>query len=368
MAPTGYDGTRVGAQQAGYDDGYYDDGYDDYYDEPEPKKNNKGFLVALIVLLLVLAGLLFFLATSMGGDDGDDVAMVDVPGVEGRPQAEAEAALTEAGLQFEVTTASSTDVPVGTVISQDPGPGDEAEEGSTVNLSVSAGPEAVPVPNVVGQPQDEAQRILQEAGFLVQQEPIEVNDAEEGTVAEQDPGANEQVAAGSTVTIRVVSGPNTVAIPDVAGQDPATATNTLVDAGFQPTRSDEANNDVPAGTVIGTNPSAGTQVEPGSSVTVIVSTGPDNVGVPNVEGAQEDAARAQLEGAGFQVQVTYTRTFDAQQDGVVVSQNPTANSEAEPGATVTLIVNQFRENENPDPTLPPFPTVPGGGNGDDGEN
>src|SRR5215207_2078775 len=59
MAPTGYDGTMVGAQQAGYDDGYYDDGYDDYYDEPEPKKNNKGFLVALIVLLLVLAGLLF---------------------------------------------------------------------------------------------------------------------------------------------------------------------------------------------------------------------------------------------------------------------------------------------------------------------
>jgi serine/threonine-protein kinase len=362
MAPTAYDGTMVGGQQP---PGYYDDGYDDYYeDEPEEKKSNKGFLVALILLLLLLAGLLFFLATSMGDDDGDDVTMVDVPGVEGRPRAEAEATLREAGFEVEVSTASSADVAADTVISQDPGPGDEAEEGSTVRIEVSAGPEAVTVPNVVGQPQAEAQRILEEAGFLVQQEAIETNDAEEGTVAEQEPGADQQAAAGSTVIIRVVSGPNTVAIPDVRGQDPATATNTLVDAGFQPNRSDEASNDIPEGTVIGTNPSAGTQVEPGSQVTVIVSTGPAAVGVPNVEGAQEEAARAQLEGAGFSVQVTYTPTFDPQQDGVVVSQNPTANSQAEPGTQVTLIVNQFRENENPDPTSPDT-TEPGNGNDGD---
>src|SRR5829696_2542542 len=362
MAPTAYDGTMVGGQEP---PGYYDDGYDDYYDEePEEKKSNKGFLVALILLLLLLAGLLFFLATSMGDDDGDDVTMVDVPGVEGRPGAEAEAALREAGFEVEVSTASSADVAADTVISQDPGPGDEAEEGSTVRIEVSAGPEAVTVPNVVGQPQAEAQRILEEAGFLVQQEAIETNDAEEGTVAEQEPGANQQAASGSTVIIRVVSGPNTVAIPDVRGQDPATATNTLVDAGFQPNRSDEASNDIPEGTVIGTNPSAGTQVEPGSQVTVIVSTGPAAVGVPNVEGAQEEAARSQLEGAGFSVQVTYTPTFDPQQDGVVVSQNPTANSQAEPGTQVTLIVNQFRENENPDPTSPDT-TEPGNGNDGD---
>src|SRR5918994_3479811 len=295
MAPTAYDGTMVGGQQP---PGYYDDGYDDYYeDEPEEKKSNKGFLVALILLLLLLAGLLFFLATSMGDDDGDDVTMVDVPGVEGRPRAEAEATLREAGFEVEVSTASSADVAADTVISQDPGPGDEAEE-------------------------------------------------------------------GSTVIIGVVSGPNTVATPDVRGRAPATATNTLVDAGFQPNRSDEASNDIPEGTVIGTNPSAGTQVEPGSQVTVIVSTGPAAVGVPNVEGAQEEAARAQLEGAGFSVQVTYKPTFEPQQDGVVVSQNPTANSQAEPGTQVTLIVNQFRENENPDPTSPDT-TEPGNGNDGD---
>jgi beta-lactam-binding protein with PASTA domain/predicted Ser/Thr protein kinase len=357
MAPTAY-GAALPDQ--GYDEGYYDDGYDDYYDEPEEQKRGKGFLVALILLLLVLAGVLFFLATSFG-DKGEDVNQVTVPGVLDKTKDEATSILE--GAKFKVETATEqSEKPVDTVIAQDPEPGVDADEGSTVTITLSAGPESIPVPNVVGKTAQEANDTLTAAGFLVQAEDVEVDGVEEGRVAEQNPAADAPAAKGSTVTIKVSSGPGQVTIPDVAGQDPGTATNTLVDAGLTPTRGDEASDTVPAGTVIRTDPPAGTPVDKGASVTVIVSSGADKVGVPNVENLDEDAAKSQLEAAGFQVNVTENMTNDPTLDGKVTSQTPTAGSQADAGSVVNIVVNRWRQSEITITTPTTEPGPGGGGN------
>lgn len=351
MAPTAYDGTAV-AQPAAWDD--YDD-YGDYEDE-QPKRS-KWPLVLLLLLLLALAGLLFFLATS--ASNGSE--QVEVPNVVGQQVTQAEQALETEG--FEVATAmEASDEPVDTVIDQDPPPNTEADEGSTVNLTVSAGPDTVAVPDVVNLTREEAEATLREEGFTPLATREESDEVEEGRVISQDPPGGQEVAPESTVTIVVSSGESTVPVPEVAGRSESEATAILSDAGFNVERADEGSNDVPEGTVIRSQPGAGSEVEPGSTVTIFVSSGPDLVAVPNAVGLTEENARGQLEGAGFQVQVTKQPTADPGQDGIVLSQNPTANSEAQPGSTVSLVVQEFREPE-------PGPPLPGVGDGDgDGED
>jgi beta-lactam-binding protein with PASTA domain/tRNA A-37 threonylcarbamoyl transferase component Bud32 len=126
---------------------------------------------------------------------------VTVPSVSGAPQADAEQALTDAGLIPEVVTEYSDDVPVGQVISQDPGPG-PALRGDSVRLTVSLGPPLVPIPAVVGKQVDEATRILRDAGFDVRIE--RVLGGFFGTVRASDPTAGTAIPRGSTVTLTIV--------------------------------------------------------------------------------------------------------------------------------------------------------------------
>ncbi len=346
MAPTGYgDQTALVAGPVGYEADRYDD-YDEYDDyEDEQPKRSKWFLAALVLLLLVLAGLLFLLASNFNNNEDPPVEQVSVPGVVGQDITAATAALEAEG--FEVTTVfEAAEAPENQVTEQDPGPGDDADVGSTVTLTVSQGPAPVTVPDVTNMPATEANQTLVAAGFIVNQVPVENNEVDEGLVISQDPAANQQVPPGSPVTINVSSGAGTVAVPSVAGQTEADARATLQAAGLtNVTTQQQASTDVAAGSVISSNPAQGAEVAPGDTITLIVSSGPEPVSVPGVEGLSEDNARTQLESAGLVVQISDEQVDNPGQDGRVLSQSPQAGQQANPGDTVNLVVGRFREPE-----------------------
>ena len=350
MAPTGYN--RTAAAPGWSDDGYGDYGpYDDYAQQEEEPKRSRWFLPMLILLLLILAGLLFLLVRNFA-DNGDDPTLVTVPNVVGQPADTAQQTLEAEG--FDVTRATKTsDRPVDEVIEQDPRGDTEAEEGSKVTITVSGGPELAAVPDVTGKTVDEASALLIEAGFVTSQKAEENADVEENIVIRTDPAANAQAAVGSTVTIFYSSGPNTIQIPDVRGQSVNDARNTLAAAGFtgQIQERQQADNDVDEGQVIGTEPGAGQQAAANATITLVVSSGQGQVGVPNVEGLAEDNARAQLQ--GFDVQVRDQDTNNPNQDGIVLSQNPTAGAQVDQGSTVTLVIGRFRETETTPTTQQP---------------
>jgi beta-lactam-binding protein with PASTA domain len=350
MAPTGYDQRTAVATDWTGDDGYGD--YEDYTqpDEEEPKRS-RWFLAALILLLLILAGLLFLLVRNFA-DDNNDPVLVTVPNVVGQPADQAQAALEAQG--FRVTRATDTsERPVDEVIDQDPAGNEQAEEGSEVTITLSAGPETAKVPDVVGRTLDEASSLVIDAGFVPSQKAEENADVEEGLVIRTDPAANADAALNSTVTIFYSSGPTTIGIPDVRGQSVNDARNTLAGAGFTGTIQErqEASNDVPEGQVIGTEPGAGQQAAANTTITLVVSSGQGQVGVPNVEGLTEDNARAQLQ--GFDVQTRDQPTNDPNLDGRVLSQNPPANSQVDQGSTVTLVIGRFRDSETTPSTEQP---------------
>ncbi len=140
--------------------------------------------------------------------------------------------------------------------------------------------------------------------------------------------------AGPAIAVNVAREPN-VAVPDVANQDLFAASTAITAAGLTPQLTPTPSATVPKGAVIGTNPAAGTQVPRGTTVQILVSTGPELVDVPSVVNQTQAAAEATLLAAGFNVQVQLV-TFPSKK-GLVVAQSPSSGQAAK-GSVVTIQV------------------------------
>jgi serine/threonine-protein kinase len=130
-------------------------------------------------------------------------------------------------------------------------------------------------------------------------------------------------------------------MPNVVGQESQTAQQLLQQAGFQVAVQSEQSDSVPSGRVTRTDPGANAMVKRGSSVTMFVSTGPQNVSVPNVVGQMQNQASQTLQQAGFQVFVSQQNSNNPSDNGRVLAQNPAAGQQQPKGSGVTLTVGRF---------------------------
>jgi len=204
---------------------------------------------------------------------------VTVPNVVNQTQAAATTAIAGAGLVVgTLTQQSSATVLAGRVSSQNPVSGVGVPAGSAVNLVVSTGPAPAPgliaVPNVLNLTQATATTAINGAGLVlgtVSQSSSTTVPA--GSVISQNPNAGTNVAANSTVSLIVSTGP--VPVPNVVNLTQAAATTAISFAGLAVGAiSQETNATVPSGSVISQNPASGTNVAAGSAVAIVVSTGP----------------------------------------------------------------------------------------------
>jgi eukaryotic-like serine/threonine-protein kinase len=148
------------------------------------------------------------------------------------------------------------------------------------------------------------------------------------------------------VTLVVSSGPSLVAVPPVVGQTLNAAEQQLSARGLESTSSEESS-DRPAGEVIGQSPNAGTRVEPGSTVELTVSSGPEpesNVVVPNVVGQTRSEAVSEIRSLGLTPSVDEQATDIEPQDGRVIDQNPSGGSRVAEGTRIVLVVGRFDPN------------------------
>jgi len=194
-------------------------------------------------------------------------------------------------------------------------------------------PDAVPVPDVAGLSAADGQAAIESAGLVAATEEQPNADIEAGLVVETSPAAGTEVDLGSTVTMIVSTGPSTIPVPDVVGQAAADAQAALEGEGFVVTTSEEASDEVEEGLVISTNPVAGTEVAPGTTVDMAVSTGPEDVEVPEFIGLTIDEATTLAEEVGLTI--TFLEDPDEpDSDGIVVDQTPEPGEMAEAGSEV----------------------------------
>lgn len=153
---------------------------------------------------------------------------VMVPEVDGAPVDDAVATLTAADLGTAVTERHHERVPQGRVISTDPPPGEEVDEGTEVAVTVSLGPTPIAVPELVGSGLAEARTLVRDAGLeLVISERRHDAAAPVDQVLAQDPAPRDTRYAGDVVEVVVSDGPAPVALPNVRGERVADAVAAL---------------------------------------------------------------------------------------------------------------------------------------------
>ncbi len=153
------------------------------------------------------------------------------------------------------------------------------------------------------------------------------------------------LAVGGWILFQMLTGPDavsaqTVVVPDVTLKAEEEASRELQELDLKVTTRQETHDSIPAGVVIATEPPPGTEVEIGSFVTLIVSAGTEQFGVPSVIGETLDVAIALIEAQGFVVgEVTYTLTEDIPED-TVIDQSPEGGVAADAGTEVDLVVSR----------------------------
>jgi eukaryotic-like serine/threonine-protein kinase len=323
-------------------------------EDPERRRSRWPWVVAGVVLAALAVALVLFLT---------DAEEREVPRVVGANSAVAARVLRDAGFTADVTRVRS-DRPEDRVIGQDPAPGTELEEGSTVALTVSAGPGTEAVPDVEGRPLAEARAALEQAGFETRTRRVFSDDVATGRVISTTPPGGTQAERGSRVTLVVSRGPEQVQVPDVTGQSLDDARAALERLGLETAVQREESADAEPGNVLRQDPAGGAEVDAGTTVTLTVAREVEEVEVPSVVGRTQDEATEALSGAGFEVDVGREEVQTPDEDGVVLRQTP-SQGRAERGSQVRIVVGRFDPDLDPDPQPGDEGTAPDDG-GDTG--
>jgi len=161
-----------------------------------------------------------------------------------------------------------------------------------------------------------------------------------GSVISQSPLSGTQVNVGSAVSLVVSSGQPQVAVPSVVGLTQTAATTAITNAALVVgTVTTATSTTVPAGSVISQSPVGGTQVNVGSAVSLVVSSGLPQVAVPSVVGLTQAAASSAITGAALTVGTVTTAPSATVPAGSVISQTPAAGVQVATGSAVGLVVS-----------------------------
>jgi eukaryotic-like serine/threonine-protein kinase len=193
------------------------------------------------------------------------------------------------------------------------------------------------VPDEIGKQESAATVDLDRRGFTVTVHRRE-SGSPVGQVIGQSPEGGSKVDKGSAVTLQVSGGPGTVEVPLVTGLTEATATKALTRRGLNTDSTHKHSSTVPKGEVISSSPPDGTTVTKGSRVHLVISSGPQQVKVPDVTNQDTAAAHSAIHNAGLEY--TDDQVNSDQPKGTVIAQNPAGGTSVNKGTSVTLTISK----------------------------
>ena len=256
-----------------------------------------------------------------------------IPELQGRTVEAARDRLTELG--FEVVLVDGRydmQVPAGQVLVVHPAAGATLDQGTRVTIVPSKGPPPVAVPSVTGDPLKKAKGAMRSAGLRVSVKHRFDGRVPDDHVISQQP-ATGRIPKGSTVSLVVSDGPKPVAIPDVRGTAQDRALKVLGAKGFEVVIEEAFSKQVTPRDVVGTDPAAGTDLQPGETIVLTVSLGPEYFDCPDFFGMSVDEARAMAQQHGLELTAL---PVPGSSGNNVVSQIPGGGTRIRYGSTVTV--------------------------------
>ncbi len=262
---------------------------------------------------------------------------IAVPDVAGRSSAQAQQALTLAGFKVTVSQAYDDTVPADRVVSQTPPAGALLEKTGLVALVVSKGHALVDVPDVKGFTRADAERTLTTAGFRTRIAASRYGAEPKDQVVAQNPPGGRQVAKGDAIALTLSKGQQPPTVPSLVSLSLDDARSALGKLGLKADLSRVPSDNVAENNVMSQDPRPGTQVEPGATVSLVVSSGAPSQAVPDVSGKSIDDATSALQQAGFTTQLAFS-VQPANASGNVIAQDPAAGQKLKKNATITVTV------------------------------
>ena len=228
----------------------------------------------------------------------------------------------------------SETVAAGLVLATDPRIGERILKNGKIGLILSRGKERYKIPKLTGMSADDARAALDKlnlkTGTVTEAYSEKVA---QGNVVAQSLPVGRVVKRDAVVNLTVSKGKQPIAVPDTSGKRLRDARRQLTRLKFEVTTSEEYSESVAAGRVIRQDPNAGTRFA-GDTIALVISKGPPPVRVPSVWRMQQKDAERILTAAGFKVKTEKAALYIGL--GVVGAQNPTANTMAQRGSTITI--------------------------------
>jgi serine/threonine-protein kinase len=318
-------------------------------DIEEPERSRTGLYAGLLALLLVaLAVVVIFLGQSLGWwhlGSGDTVTL---PNVAGQKVTVAERNLHAEGLKTTVHSDPSSTAPNTQVISTVPAKGTKVAKGSSVQLVTGGqGPLDTVPSDLQGQSVGSAKAAVKAAGLQPKVQSTGLC-TEQNIVCSVSPKGGTGLLPGKTVTlytaptVTTTTAAPTTDVPDVANDTEAQACNAIVSDHFIcGSTSTAPSATVPVGEVVSTSPAAGTAQPAGTTVNLVLSSGPATVTVPNVIEETEAMAESTLTGAPYDLSYTVSCAGGGTStpQSIVEDQVPTVGTVEPVGYAVALTVD-----------------------------
>jgi len=290
-----------------------------------------GALVALFAAIAVG----YYVASRAGGPLGP--ATVALANFTGQNAEDAEKRLDALGLRFNLVTVPSETVPADRIVRQDPAPSASVPAKTIVQLFVSNGLPRVELIDVRQYSSDDAQRYLRNAKLVPKIDEV-FDKSPRGTVLAQRPVPGTTVPIHSVVALVISKGEKPVYVPELVSLSLADAQKAVADRQLKLMVSERDPNDqIPADNVLSQNPASGSTMDPGSTVSVVLSSGAPKVSVPAVEGKVVGDAQDALRQAGLVPTIEYVVDSSAPL-GTVLKETPDESGSVLKGSGVTLDV------------------------------
>ena len=305
------------------------------------EKKRMAIIIGAFAGALLLIFLIFTLIFNGFGGGGDSSGH-KVPDIRGMTVEEAEKLEGIKGIfTIEVVgTKENSKYKDGEIISQDPSEGTLRKNNLTIQVYVCAKVEKSYMPTVLNMSESEAKSILNNMslGLNIQVQDKPSDTVAKGLVVATSPAAGAEIRQGNTVIIYISSGREIkpVTVPNFVGMTEEKANLEAQKLGLVVGASSSEYSDKPAGTVIRQSISATTEAKTGDNIYFTISLGPNNtmVDVPDVIGKSLNAAKSELEAAGFTVAVQWQGQEGANE--IVIGCTP--DGSAEKGSTITITV------------------------------
>ena len=324
------------------------------------EKKRMAIIIGAFAGALLLIFLIFTLIFNGFGGGGDSSGH-KVPDIRGMTVEEAKKleGIKDIFTIEVVGTKENSKYKDGEIISQDPSEGTLRKNNLTIQVYVCAKVEKSYMPTVLNMSESDAKSILNNMslGLNIQVQDKPSDTVAKGLVVATSPAAGAEIRQGNTVIIYISSGREIkpVTVPNFVGMTEEKANLEAQKLGLVVGASSSEYSDKPAGTVIRQSISATTEAKTGDNIYFTISLGPNNtmVDVPDVIGKSLNAAKSELEAAGFTVAVQWQGQEGANE--IVIGCTP--DGSAEKGSTITITVTSKDAQTEPD--------QPGHTNGDE---